>query len=206
MLHATYTQGNWVDSRLLVVGSQIANWLSNFLLGHNLCFRCPNESCKPILDIYVSIVFQWYKKNLWTNGFWPLQFPFEDLEVHWNSNSQNKSSLGSVKIHSLTFFCTPGSTRCDSQASLLVHHLANPCLGHEPKARVATQNGSSFGSVKVHSLTLFCTFENMKCDSWLHLGSHFCKPLLWPWTQGYGCDRCKKKYYIGLIFWKHVKG
>jgi hypothetical protein len=27
--------------------------------------------------------------------------------------------------------------RCDSQASLLVHTLASPYLGHEPKARVA---------------------------------------------------------------------
>jgi hypothetical protein len=28
--------------------------------------------------------------------------------------------------------------RCDSQASLLAHNFASPCLGHEPKAKVAT--------------------------------------------------------------------
>jgi hypothetical protein len=32
--------------------------------GHNLCFRCPNGSCKPILNIYISRYFQWYKKIL----------------------------------------------------------------------------------------------------------------------------------------------
>jgi hypothetical protein len=29
--------------------------------GHNLCFRCPNEQCEPILDIYVPKTFYWYK-------------------------------------------------------------------------------------------------------------------------------------------------
>jgi len=57
MLHAIYTQGNWVDFRLLVVGSQITNLTFDFSFGHNLCFRCPNGSCKPTLDIYISISF-----------------------------------------------------------------------------------------------------------------------------------------------------
>jgi len=51
--HTTYTQGNWSESRLLVVRSQIDNLTSNPFFGHNLCFKCPNGSCKPILDIYV---------------------------------------------------------------------------------------------------------------------------------------------------------
>jgi len=61
MWHATCTQGNRVDYWLLMVGSQIANLILNLFFGHNLCFRCPNGWCKPILDIYVSISFQWYK-------------------------------------------------------------------------------------------------------------------------------------------------
>jgi len=44
-----------------------------------------------------------------------------------------------VRVHSLTFSYTPGSMKCDSQASLLAHTLANPCLGRKPKARIATQ-------------------------------------------------------------------
>ncbi len=51
MLHATCMQGNRVDSQLLVVRSQIANSTPGPSFGHNLCFRCPNGSCKFILDI-----------------------------------------------------------------------------------------------------------------------------------------------------------
>jgi len=35
-------------------------------------------------------------------------------------------------------FHTLGSVKCDSQASFLACTFASPCLGHEPKARVAT--------------------------------------------------------------------
>ncbi len=51
MSHTTCMQGNQVDSRLLMVGSQIANLTFNLSFGHNLCSRCPNGSCEPILDI-----------------------------------------------------------------------------------------------------------------------------------------------------------
>jgi hypothetical protein len=57
MSHTTYTQGNRVDSRLPVVGSQIANLTPDLSFGHNLCCRCPNGSCELILDIYNSIAF-----------------------------------------------------------------------------------------------------------------------------------------------------
>jgi hypothetical protein len=46
--------------------------------------------------------------------------------------------LGVVWVHSLTPFYTPGSMKCDSQASLLARTFASPYLGHAPKARVAT--------------------------------------------------------------------
>jgi hypothetical protein len=61
MSHATCTWGNRGDSWLLVVESRIANLTSGLSFGHNLCFRCPNGSCEPILDIYVSVFFKWYK-------------------------------------------------------------------------------------------------------------------------------------------------
>ncbi len=48
MWHANFTQGNQVDSRLLVVESQIANLTLGPSFDHNLCFRCPNGSCEPI--------------------------------------------------------------------------------------------------------------------------------------------------------------
>ncbi len=61
MSHATFTQGNQGDSRLLLVGNQIANLTPDPSFGPNLCFRCPNGMCDLILDIYVPRVFQWYK-------------------------------------------------------------------------------------------------------------------------------------------------
>jgi len=63
----------------------------------------------------------------------------KDSKIHRDSNSQNGSSLGSVRVHSLTLSYTPGSMRCGSWASLLAFTLASPCFGHEPKAKVTTQ-------------------------------------------------------------------
>jgi hypothetical protein len=49
-----------------------------------------------------------------------------------------KAHFGNVKVHSFTPFHTPGSMKCDSQASLLARTFASLCFGHKPKARVAT--------------------------------------------------------------------
>ncbi len=62
MSHVLYNQVNRVDSWLFLVGSQTGNLTPDRAFGHNLCFRCPNEQCEPILDIYVPRAFQWYKK------------------------------------------------------------------------------------------------------------------------------------------------
>jgi hypothetical protein len=62
-------------------------------------------------------------------GFDPLKLFFENLGVHQDSNSQSGSSLGSVRVHSLTLSYNPGSMRCDSRASFLAHTLASPYLG-----------------------------------------------------------------------------
>jgi hypothetical protein len=92
MWHATCTQGNQVDSRLLMVKSQTANLTPGLSFGHNLCFKCPNGWWEPILDIYVSIAFQWYKKFLKPFGFDPCNHslniwestgtPTPDMRVH----------------------------------------------------------------------------------------------------------------------------
>jgi hypothetical protein len=67
MLHVVCSQVFRVNSRLLVVGSQ--NWQTpgsstpGPSFGHNLCFRCPNEQCEPISDIYASRSFHLYKER-----------------------------------------------------------------------------------------------------------------------------------------------
>jgi len=69
-----------------------------------------------------------------------IQLLSENLKVHRGSNSQSGSSFGSVEVHSLTLSHTPKNMECDSWASLLACTFASPCLGHEPKARVATND------------------------------------------------------------------
>jgi hypothetical protein len=57
MSHAPYSQVNRVDSRLFVVRNQIGSLTPDPSIGHNLCFRCSNEQCKFILNIYVLRAF-----------------------------------------------------------------------------------------------------------------------------------------------------
>jgi hypothetical protein len=47
-----------VDSRLLVVGSQAANLTPGPSFAHNLGYRCSNDQCEAIFDIYASRPFQ----------------------------------------------------------------------------------------------------------------------------------------------------
>jgi hypothetical protein len=62
MSRVVWRQVNRVDSRLFLVGSQIGSLTPSLSFGHNLCFKCPNEQCEPILDIYIPRDFQWYKE------------------------------------------------------------------------------------------------------------------------------------------------
>jgi hypothetical protein len=122
MSNATCMQGNRVDSRLILIGSQIANLTPSLFFCHNLCFRCPNGSCKPILDIYISIAFQWFKELLEPLGFGSCN---RSLKIQkWKFLWECEGSFPHTFLH--------------SQASLLAHNIASPCLGHEPKAKVMT--------------------------------------------------------------------
>jgi hypothetical protein len=102
--HATCTEESWVDSRLLVVESQIVNLTPDLSFGHNLCFRCPNGSCEPILDIYVSITFQWYTKLFNAMGFDPCN---RSLKIRESTGSPTPKVgvpmgvWGSIPSHSL---------------------------------------------------------------------------------------------------------
>jgi len=74
VLHLTCTHWDWVDSWLLVVGSQIASLTSGLSFSHNLCCRCSNGSCKVISDIYTSRSFQRYKEHLNARCFDPCNY------------------------------------------------------------------------------------------------------------------------------------
>jgi hypothetical protein len=116
MSHATCTRGNWIDFWLLMVGSQIVNLIPGLSFGHNLCFGCPNGSWKPILDMYVSISFQWYKELSKLMSFDPYNHALKIWKSIWDFNTQHGSSFESMRVHSLTLFAlldacdvTPGS-------------------------------------------------------------------------------------------------
>jgi hypothetical protein len=59
-----------------------------------------------------------------------------------------------VRVHSHTLFCTFGSMRCDSRASLLARNLASPCFGRKLKVRVVTKcrNLSIWLAIKARGL------------------------------------------------------
>jgi hypothetical protein len=65
--------GFWeeVDSRLLVVGSQIVNLTLGPSFAHNLGCRCPNGRCEAILGIYASRPFQWHQEHFNERSFGP---------------------------------------------------------------------------------------------------------------------------------------
>jgi hypothetical protein len=86
--HFTCTHRDQVDSRLLVVGSQIVNLTPGPSFDHNLCYRCPNGSCEAILDIYTSRPFQRYKKRLNARCFDP-----------WNHALSFRESRRTPKSH-----------------------------------------------------------------------------------------------------------
>jgi len=146
MLHSRIGCREEVDSRLLVVGSQIDYLTLGPSFGHNLCFRCLNEHYEPILDIYVSRAFQWYEER-----HKPLSFNPSNCSLKFRESTGTPSLKVGVALgvwvftpsHSLTLSYTPGSMWCDSPASswpaplqcfrldsrasfLLTHNLATP--------------------------------------------------------------------------------
>jgi hypothetical protein len=52
-----------VDSRLFVVGSQTASLTPGPSFAHNLGYKCPNDQCEAIFDIYASRQFQWHQEH-----------------------------------------------------------------------------------------------------------------------------------------------
>ncbi len=75
-----------------MVGFQIDNLTLIPSFGHNLCFKYPNGSCEPILDIYVPKYFQWYKKIFNLMNFDPCDHPLK-IQESIRIRAIDKSSL-----------------------------------------------------------------------------------------------------------------
>jgi hypothetical protein len=52
-----------IDSRLFVVGSQIASLTPGPSFAYNLGYICPNDQCEAIFDTYASRPFQWHQEH-----------------------------------------------------------------------------------------------------------------------------------------------
>jgi hypothetical protein len=70
-------------------------------------------------------------------GFDPCNLALKIWESFWDSNSQHRSSLRSARVHSLTLFALLGACEMTLGSPFWPATLQPPCLGHEPKARVA---------------------------------------------------------------------
>jgi hypothetical protein len=156
MWHATCTQGNQSNSLILMVRSQIGNLTPNPSFGHNLCFKCPNRLCKPILDIYVVRAFQWYKEPFNPMNFdpcnhllkfgGPLGFQLPKWELIWECGGSFPHILLHSQEHEMWF-----------PSSLLAYTFANPYLGRKPKAKITTSLvGYQLWPFVIHDIPKYC--------------------------------------------------
>jgi len=125
MSHIVCSQVNQVNSRVFLVKSQIANLTPDFFFGHNLCFRCPNEQCEPILDIYVPRAFQWYKERHKTLSFNPSN---SSLKFRDSTGIPSPKVGVAVGVRGFTpshFLTLPGICDVTPEHSLGLH-LCNP--------------------------------------------------------------------------------
>ncbi len=120
-----------------MVESQTDNLTPDPSFAHNLCFRCANEQCDPILDIYTPRAFQWYKELFqpWSFDPWNRLLkiwestgtPTPKVELPWECEGSFPLTLLHSREHAEWL---PGSSWPAT--------LQPPCLGRKPKAKVTT--------------------------------------------------------------------
>jgi hypothetical protein len=139
MLHATCTEGDRVDSQLLIVGSQTANLISSISFGHNLCFKCPNKSCDLILYIYIPRTFRWYKELLNLLSF---DLGNRLLKIQKSTGTPSPKvgvALGVWWFISSHFPTLPGACSVTFGLPFGPQPCKPLCFGHEPKVKVTTR-------------------------------------------------------------------
>ncbi len=107
--HSQFRGRREVDSRLLVVGSQIASLIPGPSFAHNMGYRCSNDQCEAIFYIYASRPFQWHQEHLNARCFGPCCWALNIRE------SQRTPNPHFFQV--LNFTPTPGQSRV---ATLLV--------------------------------------------------------------------------------------
>jgi hypothetical protein len=220
MSHAPYMQGNWVDSWLLMVGNQIVNLTPNPSFGHNLCFKCPNGSREPILNIYVPRSFQWYKEMFNRMAFDPCNWSLKIWESTRSPTFKVGAHLGVWVM--LTLSHIPG---------LPFWHATLQALALVASPRLRLRQMTSWSSIVEKTNTFFneMIYVTPKCAMQLHGHWNKMVPFMNPsifvdfnnvvkfcnctsWSINDTCSHCFLcrvcNYHIGnkdLIFIGHVK-
>jgi hypothetical protein len=126
-----------VDSRLLVVGSQIASLTPGPSFAHNLGCRCPNDQCKAIFDIHPSRPFQWHQEHFNARCFGPCYWALNIRESRRTPNPQlwkcwaSPPHLAKVGLrHALPWFiaCNLAIENEQSRRAAKVQELIVPAL------------------------------------------------------------------------------
>jgi hypothetical protein len=165
MWHVVYRQINRVHSRLFLLMSQIGSLTPGPSFGHNLCFRCLNKQCEPILDIYVSRAFQWYKERHKPLSFVPSNRSLKFQESTGTPSPKMGVALGMwvfTPSHSLTLPYTPGNMWCESQASSWPAPLYCLCFDSRASFLLACNLATPFALVESPKLGLrhICSFHH----------------------------------------------
>jgi len=92
--HSSRRRQEKVDFRLLVVGSQTISLTPDPSFAHNLGYRCPNDQCEVIFDIYVSRPFQWHQERFNARCFGPCCWALNIWESRRTLNLQLFQVLG----------------------------------------------------------------------------------------------------------------
>jgi hypothetical protein len=95
------------------------------------------------------------------NALWSFESPFGTLTL---TNSQHGSSLGSVRVHSLTLFALPGACDMTPGSTYRPATLQPPCLGREP--RLGLRHSSRRRREEVDSRLLVVGWRAPKSRGW----------------------------------------
>ncbi len=161
---------------------QFESW--PFFFAINLCFKCPNGSFQPTLDIYVPWAFQWYKELPNPMGFDPCNHSLkigESIETptsKWELTWKCECSFSHTLLHSQPL----ESMKCDSHASLMARTLTSPLLWSWAQGYSCdNEPNKAFWNLKWTGLFLESFKGHMLSKNkvqWLDLPSHLWPPLV----------------------------
>jgi len=126
--------------------------------GHNLCFKCSNDQCEIILDIYVPRDFQWYKERHNPLSFDPWNYSLKFRESTGTPSPKVGVALGVWGFIPSHFLTLPGV--CDVTPGLpFGPHFCNPfALVASPKLRLQQPLTNKDISIALNKMSLMSMY------------------------------------------------